>query len=84
MECLNEDAKMFSKLSHLKKNKTFMRYFKNTSWMLTEYLLKIISAIFVAIYVARYLGPEKFGLLSYVLAIVTIFMGISDGVHSGP
>lgn len=68
---------MLDKLGSIKKNKTFMRYFKNSSWMLAEYGLKIISAIFVTIYVARYLGPESFGVLSYVLAIVTVFMSIS-------
>jgi len=68
---------MINKLSSLKKNETFMRYLGNSSWMLTEYALKIASAIFVSIYVARYLGPEKFGLLSYALAIVSIFMAVS-------
>ena len=53
-----------------------MEYFKNASWMLSEYGLKFISAIFVSIYVARYLGPEQFGLLSYALAIVAIFMAV--------
>ena len=68
---------MINKLSSLRQNEIFMKYFRNSSWMLTEYALKIISAIFVSIYVARYLGPEKFGLLSYALAIVAIFMAVS-------
>jgi len=54
-----------------------MRYVGNSAWMLAEQALKIISAIFVGIYVARYLGPEQFGIFSYVLAIVSVFMGIS-------
>lgn len=45
--------------------------------MIAEYMLKIISAIFVSIYVARYLGPEQFGILSYAVAIVAVFMVIS-------
>ncbi|MBB5187726.1 O-antigen/teichoic acid export membrane protein [Zhongshania antarctica] len=49
----------------------------NTLWMLAEYSLKIVSGIFVSIYVARYLGPSDFGQLSYALAIVSIFMAIS-------
>ena len=68
---------MFTKLKDLKQNESFMRYFKNSSWMLAEYALKIISAIFVSIYVARYLGPEQFGILSYALAIVSIFMAVT-------
>lgn len=54
-----------------------MRYFRNTSWMFAEQGLKLFTVIFVGIYIARYLGPEKFGLLSYVIAIVAIFMSIS-------
>jgi len=45
--------------------------------MFAEYFLKIISAIFVTIYIARYLGPESFGILSYALAIVSIFMALT-------
>ena len=37
--------------------------------MLAEQFLRILSGVFVGIYVARYLGPEQFGMLSYVLAI---------------
>lgn len=44
---------------------------------MAEYGLRIVSAIFVSIYVARYLGPEQFGVLSYALAIVAIFMAVS-------
>lgn len=55
-------------------NKSGLRYLKNSAWMLTEYALTVISGIFVGIYVARYLGPEQFGMLSYALAIVSIFM----------
>jgi O-antigen/teichoic acid export membrane protein len=68
---------MFNKLKEFFRNEAFMKYFKNSSWMMVEYGLKIISAIFVTIYVARYLGPEEFGLLSYALAIVAVFMAIS-------
>lgn len=64
-------------LKRLLSNAEVMRYVKNSAWMLAEYGLKVISAIFVTIYVARYLGPEQFGILSYALAIVAIFMAIS-------
>lgn len=53
------------------------RYIKNTSWMLVEQGLRIISGLFVGFWVARYLGPEDFGVLSYVVAFVALFQGIS-------
>ncbi|OAI13056.1 hypothetical protein A1507_18040 [Methylomonas koyamae] len=52
--------------------------------MMLEQASRIISGLFVGIWVARYLGPEKFGLYSYILACYAIMSGISklgmDGV----
>lgn len=52
--------------------------------MIAEQFLRIISGLFVGIWVARYLGPEKFGLFSYILAFTAIFGGIAklglDGI----
>ena len=49
-----------------------------------EQFLRIIAGFFVGVWVARYLGPEQFGLFSYVLAIAAIFGGIAklglDGI----
>lgn len=64
--------------------KGFIRYFKNTSWMMGEQFLRIIAGLFVGFWVARYLGPEQFGVFSYVLAFTAIFGGIAklglDGI----
>jgi O-antigen/teichoic acid export membrane protein len=61
-----------------------MRYFRNTSWMLAEQLLRMIAGLFVGIWVARYLGPAQFGVFSYALAFTTIFTGFAklglDGI----
>ena len=43
----------------------FRKYFANTSWLLGERVLRMAVSLFVGIYVARYLGPERYGLLSY-------------------
>ena len=75
---------MLSKITILKNHAGFTRYFKNTSWMMAEQFLRIIAGIFVGIWVARYLGPNQFGLFSYVLAFTAIFGGIAklglDGI----
>lgn len=58
-------------------NKSFQLYFRNSSWMLAEQTLRIISGVLVGIYVARYLGPEQFGVLSYALAISAFVLAIT-------
>jgi len=75
---------MITKLTALKNHAGFIRYFKNTSWMMAEQFLRIIAGLLVGIWVARFLGPEQFGLFSYVLAFTAIFGGIAklglDGI----
>lgn len=61
----------------LRNNQGFIKYFRNSSWMFAEQGVKVVSAVFVGIYIARYLGPEQFGLLSYAIAIVAVFAAIS-------
>lgn len=75
---------MLIKIRGLFHHQGFIRYFKNTSWMMAEQLLRIIAGLFVGIWVARYLGPQQFGLFSYALAFTAIFGGIAklglDGI----
>lgn len=60
------------------------RYGTNTAWMFAEQILRMVAGFLVGVWVARYLGPEKFGLFSYALAFVAIFQGIAklglDGI----
>ena len=51
----------------------FRRYFANTSWLMGHRVLSMAVALFVGVYVARYLGPERFGLLSYAGSFVGLF-----------
>jgi len=64
---------MLSKLKSLKNHQNFMKYFKNTSWLFAEKILRMLVGLFVGIWIARYLGPEQFGLLSYALSFVGLF-----------
>ena len=56
----------------------FRKYFANTSWLLGERILRMAVSLFVGIYVARYLGPERFGLLSYALSFVWLFSSLAS------
>ena len=60
------------------------RYFFNTSWLLLEQIVRLLVGVLVGIYVARYLGPEKFGRFNYAIAYVALFAAVArmglDGV----
>lgn len=75
---------IFSKINSLIQHQGVRRYAANTTWMFVEKLLRIIAGLLVGIWVARYLGPEQFGIFSYVLAFTAIFAGIAklgmDGI----
>lgn len=51
----------------------FQRYAINTCWMFSELLLRMVGGLFIGIWVARHLGPNQFGLISYVQALAGIF-----------
>ncbi|WP_308133709.1 flippase [Thiothrix subterranea] len=61
-----------------------MKYFKNTSWLFAEKILRMVVGFSVGIWVARYLGPEQFGLFSYAQSFVGLFSAIAtlglDGI----
>ena len=56
------------------------KYFANTSWLLVERFIRMVVSLFVGIYVTRFLGPERFGILSYALSFVLLF---SPFLHLG-
>lgn len=51
---------------------------KNTSWLFFEKIIRMSLSLFVGIYVARYLGPEEFGQLSYAISLYTILFSFSN------
>ncbi len=65
-------------------NSGFLRYLKNTSWLLVEKALRLVVGLFIGVWVARYLGPAQFGLLNYAQAFVALFSAIAtlelDGI----
>ena len=68
---------MLDRLRDLKNQSGFMRYFKNTSWVFGEKILQIFASLFVGVWVARYLGPENLGILSYAQSFVGILLAFS-------
>lgn len=47
---------------------------KNLFWSTVGKIVSLLSGLFVGIIVARYLGPEQYGLMDYVISYVFLFM----------
>jgi len=77
-------SRVVDRVYHLASHQGFKRYFANTSWLFAEKVLRMVIGLFVGVWVARYLGPEKYGLLSYAQSFVGLFTAIAtlglDGI----
>lgn len=51
----------------------FRKYFKNTGWMFVGRIAGLFFSFFAIAFVARNLGPENYGQLSYVVSFVGLF-----------
>jgi O-antigen/teichoic acid export membrane protein len=75
---------VISKLRRLSGHQGFKKYFWNTGWLMVEKILRMVVALCVGVWVARYLGPDRFGLLSYAQSFVALFSAIAtlglDGI----
>ena len=68
---------MTNKIKTLFEHQGFKKYFANTSWLFAEKILRMVIGLFVGIWIARYLGPDRFGLLSYAQSFVGLFSAIA-------
>ncbi|RWI29871.1 MAG: flippase [Mesorhizobium sp.] len=48
-------------------------YFFNSAWMMADSLVARVLGLLVTVVVARYLGPEDFGMYAYVMSMVALF-----------
>ena len=74
---------MFSKMRAIIHRLGIGKYLTNISWLLVERVVRVLVALIIDVWIARYLGPEKFGLLSYAVSFVGLFSAISSlGLNS--
>jgi O-antigen/teichoic acid export membrane protein len=50
----------------------------NTGWQFADNALRMAVGLVVGVWLARYLGPEQFGLLSYAMALVAMFGAVAN------
>lgn len=60
-------------VSSIFKNEIALNTLKNSSWLVGDRLITMILGVFVTAIVARYFGPENFGVFNFALSFVTLF-----------
>lgn len=75
---------LHKRLSALRGREGLLRIVSNSAWLFSDRIVRAAVGVVVGVYVARYLGPESFGVLSYVYAYLLIFTSVAalglDGV----
>lgn len=64
-------------LSKIEGRESLIRILVNTGWLFSDRILRMVVALFVGVWVARYLGPEQYGLWNYAIAFVALFTGFA-------
>ncbi len=54
-----------------------MKVFRNLYWALLGKVITLLGSLLVGIFVARYLGPEQYGLMNYIVSYVALFQIIA-------
>ena len=55
----------------------FKKYSLNTGWLFFNNIFGMVIGLFVGVYVARYLGPNNYGLFNYAASFVGLFLAIA-------
>ena len=51
---------------------------RNVIWAVIGKVVTLLGGLLVGIFVARYLGPEQYGLMSYVMSYVALFQVLAS------
>ena len=64
--------------NRLESRPNLLRALKNFAWLFSDKIVRMGIGLLVGVWVARYLGPEQFGLLNYAVALVALFGAVAS------
>jgi PST family polysaccharide transporter len=68
----------YSIRNKLEQSSEFSKIISNIGWLFGDKILRVGVGLFVGVWIARYLGPEQFGLMNYAIAFVALFATIAN------
>ncbi|MDF5721144.1 MAG: flippase [Rhizonema sp. PD37] len=71
---------MLNKLSTVsqKLSPNLLKILGNTAWLFADKVVRMVVGLLVGVWVARYLGPDNFGIYNYALAFTGIFDTVAN------
>jgi len=61
----------------LEQRPNLTRAIDNSAWLLLDRIFRLGVGFAISVWMARYLGPEQFGMLNYAIAFVSLFTSIA-------
>lgn len=68
-------AKIRNRIAH---RPTVLKIANNISWLMLDKVLRMTVGLVIGVWIARHLGPESFGQLSFALAFASLFAPIAS------
>jgi PST family polysaccharide transporter len=65
-------------LERLRSRSLLRKVVENTGWQMTPKLLRVVVGLLVGVWVARYLGPKRFGTLNFAIAFAALFFPVAE------
>jgi polysaccharide transporter, PST family len=66
-------SKIVNKLALYREKTGLNKILVNISWLFLDRIIRMVLGLLVAVWTARYLGAEQFGVLNYAIAFVALF-----------
>lgn len=63
---------------HLEGRHNLQQILVNTGWLFGDNILRVGVGLLVGVWLARYLGPAQFGMLSYAMAFIALFGAVAN------
>jgi len=64
-------------LKDVRKRKGLLKIIANINWLTVEKIFNMLVSLFVGVWVARYLGPDKYGAMNYAVAFIALLATLS-------
>jgi PST family polysaccharide transporter len=71
-------SKINQKVKNLLENPSYVKIIANMGWLLFDKVVRMGVGLFLGVWIARYLGPEQYGIWNYVLAFAAFFIAFAD------